>query len=200
MNNKLGTAVGYLQLLEDENLTNDGEKYLNKAIESLDEGSEIVGLVKEINSAEKNMGGELDPNKLVEKSIEENKDLIKEKEVEIQQNFPSIIFNVKGGYSVEKLFKLLLKTRIKTGKATKIRIEGKIENDMVLFSVKDDGKTIPKETRTRMLEETYDGQTSGMVGPVYYVLRLVVEGTGGKIQFKDSELGGERFDIYLNKA
>ncbi|KXA90184.1 hypothetical protein AKJ61_01180, partial [candidate division MSBL1 archaeon SCGC-AAA259B11] len=140
MKNKLGTATGYLQLLEEAELSTEHEEYLEKAFETIDEGSRLVELAEEIASSDEESEGELDPFKIVESSIKANGDLIEKENVEISQDLRSISRNVRGGYSLKKLFTHLLKTRIQTGKVTRLRITGEEENGRVILRVDDDGE------------------------------------------------------------
>lgn len=59
-------------------------------------------LAEELAITDKETGGEPDPIEIVGGFIDENRDLIEEKGVEIQRELHTIPSNIRGGYSLRK--------------------------------------------------------------------------------------------------
>ena len=68
------------------------------------------------------------------------------------------------------------------------------------MTVEDDGKGIPDDVKEKIFEKGYKqgenaGSSSGM-----FLVKETVESYGGNISVKDSELGGGRFDVHLQRT
>lgn len=98
------------------------------------------------------------------------------------------------------MFSLLLKTRIKKNNATKFRISSEEKNEETILRIEDNGEKISEKAIRELTEGVYNGETSGIGGPVYFAFREIVKNLRGKFQVKHSDLGGARFDVQLQKS
>ncbi len=193
---------GYLQLLKDElDISKKHEEYLEKSIKSSKKADEILTLAKKLEEIEEtDWTDEKDITKDMNSAIENISDLIEEKGIEIEKDYPKNISKVRGDYSLNTLLTHLLITRIQLGKCNRIRIVAEKKEENILLRIEDDGKQLPKEVKKIFTGEIYTGETSGIGGVRYYMLREIAKHNKAKIEVKDSDLDGACFNIQLEKA
>ncbi|KXA93790.1 hypothetical protein AKJ36_03690, partial [candidate division MSBL1 archaeon SCGC-AAA259I07] len=126
--------------------------------------------------------------------------LVERKGIEIEENYPEKISKVKGDYSLNTLFTQLLVTRIQLGECNKIRINASEREEDIFLSIEDDGKRLPEDIENIFSGELYTGETTGVGGVRYYMLREIARHNNAEINVKDSEMGGASFDVHLQKA
>ncbi len=82
----------------------------------------------------------------------------------------------------------------------KIRIGFKEAGNECIVTVEDDGCGISDENKDKIFERGFKkGETAG-TGLGTYLVKEIAESYGSGIEVKDSELGGARFDVHLQKA
>jgi len=202
LGSKYQTVQGYLQLLKEESeLTEEQREYLEKSLSAGEKADEILSLAKELEKIE---GTKWTEKKGIPKNLDSAinavSDLTEEKGVEIEKDYPEKISKVKGDYSINTLLTQLLVTRIRLGKCDKIRIDAKEKENEILLKFEDDGKKLPQGIQEIFTGEVYTGKTTGFGGVRYYILREIIKHNGGKIETKNSEIGGTELDIRLQKA
>ncbi len=102
--------------------------------------------------------------------------------------------------SLEELFSNLIENSTRNSECDRIQIMTGDEGGKCVISVVDDGKGIPDERKEKILDRGFkEGDESGF-GLGLYLVKRIVESYGGKIEVKDSESGGARFDVRLKKA
>lgn len=86
---------------------------------------------------------------------------------------------------------------------TKMEIAAKIENDSLLFSVKDNGIGIPAKDQDRVFEKLFRADNAVSADPdgtglgLYMTKKIIVDGLGGKIWFESEEGKGTTFSVSL---
>ncbi len=203
LGSKYQTIQGYLQLIEEEiDLPEEHEEYLKKAIKAGGEVDEILELAKKLEEIEEvERIDEKDIINILNQVIDDNSNLFEEEGVEIEKNYPKSLGKVKGDYSLKIIFSQILITRIQTFNTDKVRIEAKEqEDDNILVRIKNNGDSLPKDLKNIFSGESYTGETTGVGGFRTYMIREIAEHNNVKIEVKDSELEGSRFNIYLQKA
>ncbi len=201
LGSKYQTVQGYLQLLEEADLSVEYEEYLRKAIKSGREADEILGLAKKLDEIEETeWAAEKDIVTVLKHVIEDISDLVEREGVEIEENYPEEISKVEGDYSLNTLFKQTLMTRIQVGECKRMRINASDREEDILLKIEDDGKQLPEDVKNLFSGDVYTGETSGVGGVRYHMLREIARHNNAKIEVKDSELGGARFDVHLQKA
>ncbi len=201
LGSKYQTIQGYLKLLEEADLSEEYEKYLKKAIKSGREADEILGLAKKLDEIEETeWAAEKDIVTVLKHVIEDISDLVEREGVEIEENYPEEISKVEGDYSLNTLFKQTLMTRIQVGECKRMRINASDREEDILLKIEDDGKQLPEDVKNLFSGDVYTGKTTGVGGVRYYMLGEIATQNEAEIEVKDSELGGSRFNIYLQKA
>lgn len=67
-----------------------------------------------------------------------------------------------------------------------------------MIVVEDDGVGVPHEIRDILFEKGSQGKNSTGFGLGTYLIKNIVTSYQGGITYSDSDLGGARFDIWLN--
>ena len=198
MKNKFTTLIGYLQLIED--VTQADEEYLGSAIDISDEGQKLVRLAEMVNKSDEETLGEYDIVELIEKACEGCDDFSIDKEISVTKDLENIRSRVRGGVFLERLFPLLVETRVKKSKAGTIRITGIEESDEIRVVLDDDGERIPEKAKRKLTGDVYDGETSGIGGPVYFAVREIINNYEGSLKLRDSDMSGASIELCFKKV
>ena len=201
LRSKYQTIQGFHQLIEGENLSKEDREYLRKAIETGREVNEILDLAKELEEIEESgWTTEKDIIKVLKHVTEDISSLVERGGVQIEKNYPEKIPKIKGDYSLKTLFSQILRTRIKSSNCDNIRIDVEEKEEEILLRIEDDGKPLPAEIKKMFTGEAYTGETTGVGGVRYYMLKEIAEHNDAIIEVQDLEKGGTRFDVYLQKV
>ncbi len=201
LRSKYQTIQGFLQLIEEEDLSERNRRYLKKAMGIGQGAYEILDLAEDLEDIEKSEGfTEKIIIKVLKRVTDNLSGLVEKKGVEIEKNYPEKILKVKGNYSVNTLLSQLLTIRIQLSECDKIRIDVKEREKEILLRIEDDGKRLPDEIKNLFSGDVYTGETTGAGGVRYYMLREIAEHNDCRIEVKDSEMGGARFDLELKRA
>ncbi|OKY78825.1 MAG: Signal transduction histidine kinase containing PAS domain [Candidatus Methanohalarchaeum thermophilum] len=198
--NKNQITKGYLQLLKEKDLNKEIRGKVDKAIDALSESEDIIKKVRTLKEIQEQKIKEIDLENVIQEVIEENQSRIKEKNIEIIKNPKKFKTKVKGGPLLKELFDNLINNSIKHSGGNKIRINCRKKPKKVICSIEDDGKGIPKEVKDKIFERGYKQGETGKTGIGLYLVKEIIEKYNGKIEVKDSELGGARFDVTLKKT
>lgn len=201
LGSKYQTIQGYLQLLEEADLSGESRRYLRKAVKAGREADEILVLAKELEEIEEvEWIAEKNIVKVLEHVADGISKLAKRENVEIDKNYPERVVKVKGDYSLNTLFSQILKIRIQNTESDKIKIDIEEKEENVLLRIEDNGAPLVNEIKNLFSGELYTGETAGARGVRYYMVRQIAEHNNAEIEVKDSDLGGARFDFYLERA
>ncbi len=123
-------------------------------------------------------------------------DVAKEFDVEFEITGDCEVF---ASEALSSVFENLFSNSVRHGKATKITVEIKSEDDWCEIVVSDNGSGIPWEIRDRIFEEGFSYGSSGGTGIGLFITKHVVEMCGGDIELLESS-DGAKFLIRLRKA
>ncbi|PTD93884.1 hypothetical protein C9439_05435 [archaeon SCG-AAA382B04] len=197
--NKSQIVKGYLELLKEE--TEENKEYVDKALEATKESEDIIEEIRTLREVEREEElEEIELKPVVREVLDENRGRAKENGFKLIENCPTGNFKVKAGELLKRLFSNLIGNAIKHSDGNKIRISDEEKDQEVICSVEDDGKGIPDEKKKKVFEKGYKDKKTGDSGLGLYLAKEITENYGGKIEAKDSELGGARFNVYLQKS
>lgn len=194
--NKIHVISGYLQLLQDSEISEDNYKLIEKAMNASNESQQLLHKVRMLREIDRE--GEtsiVNLDSLLRGVIEKIKNLTAERKIEI--NYEEISFNVLGGSLLEELFYNLIENSIKHAHCSKIKISGYQEDEKIIVTVEDNGKGIPEKVRKRLFDKRNKEKVSTGLGLGTYLIKRIAENYGGNVSYKDSELGGARFNVKL---
>ena len=195
LGSKYQTIQGYMQLIEEEQ-----REYLEKSMEAGREVNEILGLAKKLEEIEETeLVGEKNIVKVLKQVIDDISSFVEGKGVEIERDYPEKIGKVKGDYSLNIIFSQILLTRTQISECSNIRIEAREKEKNILVRIEDDGEPLPENIENMFSGEPYTGETTGVGGVRYYMIRQIAEHNNAEIEVQDSDLGGARFTVILKK-
>lgn len=197
--NKSQAILGYLQLLEDFNLKDDGKKYLQNAQKGVKNQLDLIEKVSILRKAQKEQIEKIDLSSTINEAIDSEKELAKEKGIKIESKCPGTGCEVKGGPLLKQAFSNIIENSIQHSNAEKIRINRKQKQEEIICVIEDDGVGIPDKEKEKILNKGYTTDKERGSGLGLFLVKTLIEMYKGETKVKDSELGGARFDIHLQK-
>lgn len=196
--NKLCIADGYLYLLKKSDLSPDQEKYLEKNEKSIRDGFDLIEKVRTLNKVDKEEIGEIEVQKIIEKGLEKQKTRAYKKGISIETDL--IKKRIEGGNLLKELFSNLVENSVSHSECNIIRVSVDELGDECVVKVEDDGKGIPDEEKAKIFSKGYRKGKNAGSGLGLYLVEEIAKNYGGSVEVKDSELGGARFDVRLQKS
>ncbi|PTD93349.1 hypothetical protein C9439_08025 [archaeon SCG-AAA382B04] len=193
--NKIQVAEGYLNLLQEKELQEEEERYIQRSLKALRKSEKVTDKVKTLLDVEEIELRKRDINKILDNAISEVKDLAEKRGFELKTEIEEK--EVVACDLCEKVFSNLIENSIKHSGGDKVKIVAKEKKDNFVVSIRDNGKGIPDENKDKIFEKGFSSDGTGLG---LYLVKEIVETNEGKIEVKESDLGGARFDVYLNKA
>ncbi|MFP4050718.1 MAG: PAS domain S-box protein [Thermoplasmata archaeon] len=201
LGSKYNTIRGYLELMNDDNLSEENKKFLEDALGNSRDVDDILQMAKELKEIEdSDWSAENDIAKIIDHALNDIYDLAQRKKVKIEESCPEKELKIMGDFSLRKLLMHLMKIRIQISNCDRIRIDVIEEKDTVKVIVEDDGEKLPGEIKEIFSGKIYEGETTGAGGVLYYMINEMAEYNEVDIEMKDSELGGQRFEVMFGKA
>ncbi len=200
LKNKIQVADGYHEILLDKNdLVEENRETLKKARKSLKEGKRLIKKVKTLK--EVNQEDEKQPiylNNILNQIITEEQSKAEERGIEIIYKNEKKI-KVIGGSLIKEAFRNIIGNSIKHSNGSKIEIKALEEESKVNIVISDDGRGIPDDLKEKIFDKGFkNGQSSGS-GIGMYIVDEILKNYDGEIKVEDSEMGGAKFKINLQK-
>ncbi|MGM0510871.1 MAG: PAS domain S-box protein [Thermoplasmatota archaeon] len=197
--NKSQIVKGYLKLMRDHDLPDEVKDFVDKAERATNESTEIIEKVRKLREIEQEEEiGEVDLGSMMDKVLSEHKDRLEERGINI--DMAECDCNVRGGPLLKEIFSNLVENSIQHSDCNEMKIYSQIEEDECVVIVEDDGAGIPYESKEKIFDKGFKrGETAG-TGLGLYMVKEIAESYGGKVEVKDSEMGGARFEIRLKKT
>ncbi len=196
--NKITVIEGYLDLIEDIGLSEEHEKYVSKALKVTKESSDLIEKIRTLrkvgaeNLKKVNLGPMIDA---VVSDIEP-----KASDEEITIDYEICDCEVMADPLLEEAVSNVLENSIEHSNCDKIVIRVEELPDELIISVRDDGRGIDEENKEKVMERGFTASDSTGSGLGLFLVKTIVESYDGKVEIKDSEMGGARFDIHLEKV
>ncbi|MFP4001436.1 MAG: PAS domain S-box protein [Thermoplasmata archaeon] len=200
LKNKIQVIQGYIQLIEDEDLSKTVRDFVEKALKGIREGADLIDKIRLLREAQEEEKKTVKISKAVKEAVENNRDIAKDNGMTIETDCDLKGCEVEGGPLLIEVFSNLLENSIYHSGGEKIRMAEEVLEDEIKFTIEDDGKGISDDLKGKLFERGFrDGEKSGS-GLGLYIVKEILGDYGGKIEVDDSELGGARFEIYLQKT
>ncbi len=199
LRNKIQIIQGYLQFLEDTDVSEDQKEYLNKAIKATRNGYDLIEEVRDLRKTEQEQKIlEVNVGAMIRKVINDNIERAEEKDIEIKYERKDL--TVGGGPLLRPLFENLILNGVQHSGGEVVNVWMREENGKVRVVVEDDGKGIVDKNKSKIFDQSWSGKDSRGSGLGLHLVKKITETYGGDVDIKDSELGGARFDVLLEKA
>ncbi len=197
--NKEVLAQGYLELIEDFDMSEEVEEYLEKAKKATRNGLEVIDKVRKLRKIEKEKEvTEVDLNNILDQVISEHQDQLKDKDINLE--FEGSTCDVKGGALLKELFSNLIENSIRHSNCSKIKIHTESKDENCEIIIEDNGKGIEDNKKDKIFERGFKGEDSAGSGLGMYMVKKIANNYRGDIEVKDSDIGGARFDVRLKKS
>lgn len=198
--NKSQVVQSYLELLEDFDLPEEAREYVKKAEKGSREEMDIIEKVRTLREAEEEGVSDVEICSTIQDCLDSWKSQAERGDVEIITECPGEECVVKGGSLLESVFSNVIENSIQHSEGSKIRVSRESEEDEVICVIEDDGKGIPAEEREDIFKRGYTTDEGRGAGLGMFLVKKILEIYGGDIEVKDSNLGGARFDVHLEKV
>ncbi len=196
--NKAISVQAYLTIIEQTNLTDDQEKFLQKAMKMNNNSITLIEKIRKLKKLSKdvtrttNISSLLDTVKShYQKHIDDN---------EIEFDYIPVDLMVDGGAFLNELFSNLIENAIYHSECSIIKVRVKEENSKVRIIIEDNGIGVSEEIIGTIFERGTKGIKSSGSGVGLFLTHRIATTYGGDIELKKSELGGARFDVILVKS
>ncbi|MFO8110780.1 MAG: transporter substrate-binding domain-containing protein [Thermoplasmata archaeon] len=199
LKNKHQILQGYLELLTESELSEKDIGMVNKVLNASKDSKQLldkVGLLGDIEKEEEVRPVNL--NEYISRAISKNKLKMDEKDIEVR--YEPVKITVMGGFLLEEMFFNLIENAVNHAGCEVIKISAREDDETVVVTVEDDGKGIPKDSWNKVFDKSYKGKGSKGMGIGTYLIKEIAETYGGKIELKDSDMGGARFDIVMKSG
>ncbi len=200
LRNKLTVVSGYLDLIDDYDLPEEVKRYISKVKKGSEEGSNIIEKVRTLRQAEEEKVEEVKINPVIQEVVEQAEDLADEKGITIETELPEEDYKVLGGVLLNQAFSNIIENAIQHSGGSKIHLRRKITEKEIIYIIEDDGKGIPDEKKDKIFNKGYTSDEARGSGLGTFLVKSILNVYGASIEVKDSELGGARFDVHLQKA
>ncbi len=199
LGNKLQITMGFLELLEEEDLSEVNKEYISDSLNSVEEGIELIKNVRTLNNLESGETEirEVKLKKTIDESIDRHRDLAKKLDFEVENNMAEEV-EVKGGMLLKEMFSNLIENSLTHSNGNKIRISMEKKEEFVKVILEDDGEGIPDGKKGKITEKGFKGERSSGSGLGMHLVKKIIDNYEGKLKISDSKLGGARFEIILD--
>jgi len=201
LGNKLQVIRGYIDLIEDYDLPEEVENYLSLSLKGVEKGMDIiekVGTLRKAQEGEKIR--EIDIFESLKEAVGEVRDLADGKDIEIFVEFEKEDCKVKGGSLLNRVFSNILENSVQHSGGNEIHVRDGSEDGELKCVIEDDGKGIPDEEKEKVWNRGYTTDEERGTGLGMFLVKTLLNTYGGRIELEDSELGGAKFLIELEKA
>ncbi|MEF8836092.1 MAG: PAS domain-containing sensor histidine kinase [Candidatus Thermoplasmatota archaeon] len=191
---------GYLELLQQNGLSEENQEYLEKGLKASKRIDGILQMAKDLKMIEEiGWKDELDVATEIQHAIRDLSSIIEEKDIEVEEKYPDRDLRTRGDYSLRKLFNHLLKTRIQVSRCDRFKIKVEEERERIKVIIEDDGEDLPVEIKEIFSGKTYEGETSGAGGVLYYIIKKIAEHNEAKMEVNRTDSEWTRFEVLLKK-
>lgn len=199
--NKLNTAKGFMQLLSElPDLNEESRDSIGSAMSEINRGLDLIEKVRTLRKVGEGEISQVNLTLSIKESIEKNEEILDKKGIEVNNEIEDKI-EIQVGPLLEELFNNLFENAVKHADCEMIRVGSEIPDDgTVKIIFEDNGCGIPSDIEDEMMERGVKGRGSTGSGLGMYLVKNIVKEYDGKIEVKDSKMGGARFEINFNKA
>ncbi|KXB07209.1 hypothetical protein AKJ51_01855 [candidate division MSBL1 archaeon SCGC-AAA382A20] len=197
--NKAQIIRGYLELLKESDLSEKQEELVEKARRGSENGIDIIEKVRTLREVEeKEKIGEVSVGPVIKNVIGEWESQASEKGISIEHE--GVECKVRGGPLLEELFSNLIENSIVHSGCEEIRISSEETEDECIVTVEDGGCGISEEDKDKVFDRGFKKGETGGSGLGLYLVKRIAKGYGGSIEVRDSELGGAKFVVHLERV
>lgn len=198
LRNKAYISQGYLELLENTELTEEQKSYVEKSSKACMESVELIEKVRTLREIGKERPWRIKIDPIIDRVVDDLGFQASQRGIDI--DYQKCEYEVQGGPLLEKLFYSLVDNALKHSGGTKIKIDGRVQNSECIISVEDDGKGVYDDIKDRIFDRSWAGKDERGSGLGLYLCKKIAKSYSGEVEVEDSDLGGAKFNVYLNRV
>ena len=194
--------MGNLQLMEESlDIEDEEERLFYKSFDVAKEAEEMIRLLERLRKIENSKWEmEKDLGKSLENSIRQLREEVDSENLEIKNSRPEEVEKVIADYSLETLFLQIMKGRIELNNAESLEIRVKDLDDECKVEILDDGEAFPKDMRNLFSGKVYSGETTGVGGAKWYLVRRIAECNNAEIEPEVQKDGRNVINLIFRKS
>ena len=188
-----------LEKLKDKSEENEKQKgFVKKIFQRTQGGIDLLEKINILIKAQEEKKRPVDIAKAIEDAVDSIEEKVRDKDVVMQ--CPSKGCLVEGGPLLREVFYNILENAAHHSGGDIIKISGEIRYKKIKCTVEDDGKGIHEDEKNLIFQKGYTTDKENSSGLGMFLVKILLDTYNGTIEVKDSDLGGTRFDIMLNKV
>ncbi|MFW5903993.1 MAG: hypothetical protein ACOCTK_00840 [Candidatus Saliniplasma sp.] len=196
---KLQVSTGYIQLLEEMDLSRDEKTYLRRALDENLIALDLIEDVRKISESDEVYEDSVEIISLVKKAIDENQQFLKNVNTQVEEDLVDLL--VKGDDGLKSLFANLLKISVLNQKSSRIRVSFGEDGSNRVVRIENDGKKIPSEIKNQIRDgDVYTGETAGVGGLRFYIISRLLNIYDASMNISRSYVGGIKYEVVLSKG
>ncbi len=198
LKNKIQVINGYLDLVKGCEIDEEVDEYVRRSNTASREIIDMIDKVKMLRDIEKKEIQEIDIVPLVREVVDAEEKMAEDMEFEIRSDCEKC--EVKGGPLLRELFTNVIGNSIKHSGGEKVKVSIKEGDEDIICSVEDDGRGIPDDIKDEIFQKGYKKGEDAGSGLGLFLVKEIAKGYDGSIEVGDSDLGGAKFMIRLEKV
>ncbi len=196
--NKIQIIRNSLALLEDTDLSEEQEEFVDMAIKSCRKGHGLIEKVRTLRDLEDEEAKEMSLGPIINRVISEKEPSLSSEVIKLEQDVKNV--DVLAGPLLEEVFSNLIDNAVQHADCDTIRISTEVSEGKCSISVADDGQGVDDDIKDVLFDRGFTrGESSGS-GLGTYLVKEIVEGYGGEVEIKDSSSGGAKFIVTLERT
>ncbi len=198
--NKNRVVEGYLELLEEYDFDENIGKLIKNSKRAIVKSLKLIEKVRILRQAQNEKIEEVDISSMIKNTVNDMRPRIEEAGMELKMECPENECIVKAGPLLSNVFSNLIENAVKHSDGSKLGVNVKTNKNKVICTFEDDGKGIPDEDKTNVFEKGYTTDEERGTGLGLFLSKMLLDIYDAEIKVIDSELGGTRFDVHLEKT
>ncbi|MFW6305303.1 MAG: PAS domain S-box protein, partial [Candidatus Saliniplasma sp.] len=200
LKNKSQIVQGYLQLIEEEGkIDEETQELVKKAIKGNKDSINLINKVRLLLSAQEEEKEQIDIVSAVHEALDKCGDLAEDRGFDLEVECPEEGCLVQGGALMKEAFSNIIENSVYHSNGSKIKVSSQEMGDEIRYTIEDDGKGISEGKKEDIFYRGYTTDKKRGTGLGMFIVRMLLNSYGGRIEVKDSDMGGARFDVYLKK-
>ncbi|MGM0406319.1 MAG: PAS domain S-box protein, partial [Thermoplasmatota archaeon] len=198
--NKAQIVHGYLQLLNDLDISKEGRTFLEKSLKANKDSVNLIDKIGLLIKAKEEKVKEVNLTSVIAETVENFSKFAESKNIEIRTDFSDEVGMVKAGSLLEEVFSNLIENAINHSECSKIMISRRDQEEFIITSIEDDGIGIPEDKKELIFKKGYTTDKGRGTGLGLFLVKMLLDEYEGDIEVKNSKMDGSKFEVKLKRA
>ncbi len=198
LRNKISVMEGYQDILKQMGLTEEQQEYVSKSLKASQESLELIEKVSTLSKLGKRKLEKTPLNSTIKEAIKKNKSEAVEMGIDIE--YEECDLTVLANPLLEEIFSNMVENSIQHSEGSLIKVKTQETDEEAIITLEDDGKGIPDEEKEKIFDQGFRSGENAGTGLGLNLVKRITERYGGNVEVEDSDLGGAKFVMHLQKA